>query len=269
MTPHIPDLIRQAFALKPAKLWPSSSGGEVDRSKVLNASEIGRCVRAIGYAKHCADELVDEWSDLTRCGYAERGHAVEAWVNSILDLHNEHNDDLCEFFRYGAGQRSVTDGKLSATPDAIMLTDDDLFVVDIKSIDPRTNTAFLPKHEHVRQVQAAAYLVRKEQDERGPRRNVAGSILLYVDASNFNKMHQHFVPYDPNFAEWAYERHSLVFDNDPSELALEGISTGECKLCPWTKRCNADFDRSRESAFAEMAERAMKDVFGTQNSRDG
>lgn len=257
--PHLPSLVREAFASRGDKEWPTSDGQQLDRSKVLNASEIGKCIRQIGYAKEFPAIASADYADLSRAGYAERGHAVEAWVVQMFHLHNQHNDHTSTFFRFGENQRSVTDGKLSATPDAILLTDDlGIIGVDVKSIDPRTNWDYLPKKNHVYQVKAAAHLLRLEL---GDRHDIIGSIILYMDASNFNRMGQHFIPYDEDFAQWAYERHEKVFTNVPSSLTPEGIATDECKTCAFASMCNKDMLKSREGVIAEAAERAMQNVF--------
>lgn len=239
--PNLPDLIDGAVKSRPATLWPRYDGGDLDRAAFLTSSENMACLRMLKFRKALGEAR-------TSYGAAERGHAVEAWI--VDRLEEAFDTGRAELSFYGFAQRSFVDeeNRLSGTPDGLLTVGTRKkvrYLLEIKSVDPRTNLESWdrPKPQHEAQVQQNMHLL-----------GVAGlptvaALVLYVDASNFERTRQFVVDYDPKAAERFATRAQLLFSAEgPADLPAEGMTSGGCTYCAFTEQCSA-IQQARKAAL--------------------
>ena len=207
--------------------WPLFGEDEVylDRNAVLTASENLRCLRELKFSKTTPRES-DKW------GMAERGHAVEAWVVEQL-----RRAMLLPMFA-GDQQRSFLhdESGLSGTPDGLVMVDGKWILLEFKSVDPRTNLEAMtaPKPQHAAQVQQNMWLLNMHDY------TVDEAMVLYVDASDFQRHKQFNVAYDGGeTAQRAEIRAAILFDTDVMDLPAEGLTNGGCTYCAFKEECSA------------------------------
>lgn len=207
--------------------WPLFGEDEVylDRNAVLTASENLRCLRELKFSKTTPRES-DKW------GMAERGHAVEAWVVEQL-----RRAMLLPMFA-GDQQRSFLhdESGLSGTPDGLVMVDGKWILLEFKSVDPRTNLEAMtaPKPQHAAQVQQNMWLLAMHNY------SVEEAMILYVDASDFQRHKQFNVAYDGGeTAQRAEIRAAILFDTDVMDLPAEGLTNNGCTYCAFKEECSA------------------------------
>jgi CRISPR/Cas system-associated exonuclease Cas4 (RecB family) len=238
-----------------SKRWPTYDGNTLDRGKFVTSSEIGKCARMVKYGKVL--EPVEGFGKYG-WGFAQRGHSVEAWV--VQQLHNIPGH---EFQFGGEKQVSFYDGAQAGTPDHVLSVDGDVWVIDYKSIDPRTNISNLPKPEHVSQVIQNMDLVEACLDV-----DTKGGLLVYINASDFSEIYEYVIDRNsPNVGEHMVylERRakSIIEAESPDDLEPEGLYNGQCKTCVFTDHCSAALTNAKqEKANAEKIIRAGSAVFG-------
>ena len=199
-----------------------------DRSKFLNASEAGTCIRKQWYSKH-----TPEAGEPQSWGYARRGTHMEKYVIEKLKLANVPLlvGDADEQFSLQDEKR-----RISGTPDDVIVYDDEWHCLEIKSIDPRTNRGYLPKEAHVTQLQICMALVNEVHT---PDR--IGGLLVYIDASNYDDITQHVVQADDTILDKMAKRAKKVLNTkDVASLDREGKRAGgkECQtMCPFKDAC--------------------------------
>ena len=197
-----------------------------DRTKFLNSSEAGDCIRKLWYGKHTPEAAAEQdW------GFARRGSHGESYVTDSLAANNSVSLDMI-----GDNQRSLQDKKrrLSATPDGVIKIDDgDWEGLEIKTIDPRTNLRNLPKTNHLIQFKIAMALVNQETDY-----TVTQGRLLYMDASNFNAIQEFKIGADNAILDSYAKKAKRVFTAPSADgLDREGKRNGGCKFCSFTEVC--------------------------------
>lgn len=207
--------------------WPLYGDEDcyLDRNAVLTASENLRCLRELKFNKTMPRES-EKW------GMAERGHAVEAWVVEQL-----RRALLLPMFA-GDAQRSFLhdESGLSGTPDGLVLVDGKWLLLEFKSVDPRTNLEAMtaPKPQHLAQVQQNMWLLNMHNY------TVDEAMVLYVDASDFQRHKQFDVTYDNGeMARRAEIRAAILFDTDVTDLPAEGLTNGGCTYCAFKEECSA------------------------------
>ena len=210
------------------------------RAVYINASEAGTCIRKQWYGKNQPDQ-----GDVQDWGYARRGSAGEDYMVSRLVAAN-----VPTLFM-GDDQLGLRDDErhVSATPDGLiwdMDGDDGWIAVEFKTIDPRVNRAYLPKDEHVDQVQTGAAMISELYAEgEMPEMNghpIKYCMLVYMDASNFNDILEFEVPRDDaKLDKLAPRAAQLLNAVSAEELPREGVETrnkSECKQrCAFTAIC--------------------------------
>ena len=212
----------------------TADGALHDRSQTVGGSENHTCIRRLWFAKRGTAPdpgYRDNW------GFFQRGHTVEDWLVGLI------TDALPEGYRLlytGKDQRTLVSGRLSATPDGLLIASDgglsagggEELVIEIKSLDPRSNLD-TPKHQHIHQVQIQMGLFRettKHQPER--------ALLLYVNASDYSHIVEHQVEFDPGRYAEAKSRADRVFDTPrAADLPAEGAWDDSCRYCPFTEAC--------------------------------
>lgn len=242
------DLIQRIHGSVEAQVsdWPlyDDEAARLDRSAVLTASENLRCLRELKFSKTMPRQS-DKW------GMAQRGHAVEAWV---VDQLVESLGAGERIYLAGDDQRSFLcdEAGLSGTPDGLFLGDSGYTLLEFKSADPRTNLEAMtaPKPQHMAQVQQNMWLLRKHGFA------VDLAVVLYVDASDFQRMRQFDVAYDGgDTAERAEIRAGLLFSaQSPADLPAEGLTNNGCTFCAYKEECSAIQVARGEKRKAEKPE---------------
>lgn len=235
--PSIIELVNAGYAAQPASKWPTYNGGELDRTAFITSSEVGNCARMIWFGKHTEDYTPTEGDE--PWGYFARGHNVEAWVVEQL----ERSALDCLFV--GQHQRSFYHDNQSGTPDGIVCWGGVWYCLEIKSIDPRTNTRMLPKAGHVLQTQQNMDLINAcmvDQDIQ-----VFQSLLLYVDASNYRVMQEFVIDADVSTQEQLEEKAATIAAaKSPDELPPEGLYNSGCGYCTFTAHCSEVVQKKKE-----------------------
>ena len=239
---NVKALIDEGVLGKPSNIWPTYPDGvSLDRTKYVTSSEIGYCERKIYYDKQAmiksgySPKQGTSMKDVNGWGVLERGHNIEAWVIETLNRGNASIGEYTLTFT-GAFQRSFVDGYQSGTPDGVFLLPDHKFItLEIKSIDPRTNTEKLPKAAHLPQVMQNMDLVAVALDKEP-----IGAILVYFDASDYSSSYQFDIPYEIKEADKLIERAERIMTaENAAELNPEGIYADHCKYCSHKAACNA------------------------------
>lgn len=265
----LPALIGEAVTSE-VKVWPVYGRDKpLDRNTVLTSSETTVCMRNLLLSKlaHKAPGVVKDDRFRKNWGFAQRGHALEAWVVYQLLAFFEPGKEL----RFaGDDQVSFVKEGLSGTPDGLLtLLDGDgneiLVLLEIKSVDPRTRLGPEPKPKHMEQVQQNMGLLLDNGFD------VHTAVVLYVDASNYQMMQQYIVPFYPAMYKAAKAR-GLTLHNalavagaemeqagkDKAWQALlesaaahtepEGLSndSDDCTYCQFTEECSLMQVRKRE-----------------------
>lgn len=220
--------------------WPIYGGGSLDRTTTLSASENLRCPRRLWMEKRLPVPFAPAGDTEPDWGYAQRGHAVEAWVVECLEAELAHNGHSLAF--HGGSQLSFVVGQLSGTPDGLITWKDGQHtLIEIKSIDPRKNTRDLkaePVAQHYAQVQQNMWLI---QECTGA--VIKEAMILYVNASDFTQMIEHIVPYDGGvLAEQMRSKADMIFSAESAdELPAEGMTnkSEDCTRCAFLEECNA------------------------------
>jgi hypothetical protein len=208
-----------------------------ERAKYLNGSEALTCIRKQWYKKHKPDrEDEQDW------GFARRGSHAEVYMVDRLKAANVH------MLFAGDDQVGIVDEdlRISVTPDGLAIIDGELWGAEFKSIDPRTNTSRLPKKEHVVQLQIGMAMFEKHRAEFPELGDmpIKGGRLVYINASNFNEIHEHHVDAAPGILDRLSGRANRVLDTkDASRLPREGKEQGgqECQQrCGFRDICGVD-----------------------------
>lgn len=225
------DIIKDFTELlaKGAAIVDAQTAPTYDRSKLITASEAGTCLRKQWYDKHSPP------AERQSNGYARRGAYVERYVIDALEAGQEGfiSDALEE-------QVTLMNAKLhiAGTPDGRWrVADDPLIsvVLEVKSIDPRTNTSNLPRQKHILQTQINIAL----SQEAYPLEDIPGGILVYVDASDFDKVYPFFIEPEPGVLEKLAEGRGarVLRTRNVARLDREGRQDGQCKTCPHSEVC--------------------------------
>lgn len=214
-----------------------------ERAKYMNASEADTCIRKQWYSKH-QPELSEEqdW------GYARRGKGIEEYMVNAMRAANVDIRNAGEANQIGVYSDEY---KMSATPDGQIVdytSDDRIRIIgwEGKSMDPRTNRDYLPKPEHVTQLQIGMRLANDLKSDLGLPEDgeFSHGILSYTDASNWNDIIEFEVPYDPKILDRLKKRASRILNTKQvARLPREGKANGgkECdQRCSFKALCMGD-----------------------------
>ena len=247
------DLIKEGVQSRPPDLWPAFDGTMLDRSKFMTSSEAGNCERQIWFDKN---EPVTRKPNSHEWGFWERGHNVEAWVVAQLIA----SAGAVKYTHLGKDQRSFYSGRQSGTPDGLAYPSGGEWNVEIKSIDPRTNTKNLPKPNNILQCMQNMDLVSECLDT-----DIMGSKLVYVNASDYTKMYEWTVFPDGDtvsskgvitehtgltLKDLEAKAHKIFDAKSAEEMKPEGIYNGGCTYCKHTSRCSGVVAMKKEEAKA-------------------
>lgn len=255
VAPDLNGLLDYGYELRGPKLWPKYLGGYLDRRDYVSASEIGNCERRIKLGK-----MGGPVRPFSRWGFAERGHLIEAWA---IDLIREGLDDVenWELMFAGENQFSFTYGNQSGTPDGVLVNTDTNkgFVIDVKSVDPRTNWANFPREKDSLQVQQNCYLI-----EQCTPINVVGGIVWYIDASDLQKRKSYPIRVDQSLQQQLTAKADrIAAAESPSDMEPEGLYMDkQCDQCDHSASCSAIMDGEfLQSETHKETERATNAIF--------
>lgn len=252
------EVFRLALANAEPQRWPTYDGLELDRTEFLTSSETANCLRMAFFKKH-PEQYPPKVGNGTN-GFADRGHAIEAWLVAVL----KPLEKLGYIFTFmGKDQRSFYDADLgiSGTPDGLMRTPDGrLYMLEIKSIDPRFNKNNLPKTPHIWQTQQNMFLVQHCLNVK-----LDGAILFYIDASNVHDVKEFPMVYDEEMVQRSFDRADQLWAAEkPEDLEPDGIYTGDCEYCPATQHCSQTVNM--QNVLAKLQEKPSPFLAGETES---
>ena len=207
-------------------------GFGIDRSKYLNASTADICIRKQWFERHLPP-VEQDW------GFARRGKQGELYLVDCLLASG------AELAYCGEDQVSLVseEHRISATPDGYMKTEDGWVSLEFKTIDPRTNRAYLPKPEHVTQLRIGMEIAHLQGD--GFPAPVSGKIV-YMDASNYNDIIEVGVERELDILDRLAPRAKrMLAAKSADRLDREGKRSGECKKyggCPFAEQCGIEIE---------------------------
>lgn len=222
------------------KIW------DHDRASTLGASEAFGCLRKAWFDKHGEPKGYEQDAGYVRTwGAAERGNIMEEhWVVPVLETQNPEGTK----FHFGSDEDQVTYvyGANSATPDGLYTgvsrdalklygIDDietDCFLLEIKSVDPRTRMDE-EKEIHHGQVQQQMGVIRSMTPHKP-----MYTVILYINASFYDEISVFVVRFDPDYWRSARIRaKQLNAAEKPDAIYAEGILMNGCDYCRWTTEC--------------------------------
>ena len=204
----------------------------IDRSKYMNASTADSCIRKQWFERHLPP-VEQDW------GFARRGKQGELYLVDCLLASG------AELAYCGEDQVSLVsdDHRISATPDGYMSTDQGWLALEFKTIDPRTNRNYLPRTDHVTQLQIGMELAHLQGDEFP--QPVSGKIV-YMDASNYNDIIEFDVKRDRDILDRLAPRAKKMLNAKSADrLDREGKRDGQCKKyggCPFAEQCGIEIE---------------------------
>ena len=226
--------IFDAYVATNEKVW------QHDRRKSVGASETFGCIRKAFFSKK---EYPKDSDHAHTWGATHRGDIIENYhVAPALRMFFGENIIWC-----GEDQITLVSGTTSATPDGLAINQksdalsrygikdikSNCFVIEIKSMDPRTSLNNGPKDVHFGQVQMQMGLIRETTDYKP---NFA--VIIYTNAATLDDKEIFVVEFDKDIYEEGKRRNQQVFDTeDPKYLTAEGNIDGSCRYCPWTQEC--------------------------------
>lgn len=248
-----------AYVASNQKVW------EHDRSQTVGASEVFGCHRHNFFKKRAPElagvpeEVDPEW------GHTERGNLIENEF-VVPCLRAMFGEDNC--FLMGEDQKTIVDGRLSATPDGVVvnLAQDALanygvedigeigmIATEVKSFggehaapkklkvhdndDPSiVHIRYEPKPRHKGQNIVQMGLLRRKtnyQPDYGA--------VLYSNPVNLKDVRVAPVKYDDAVYKVAKERAEAVFapNATAADFSAEGVLINECQYCDFVDACNA------------------------------
>lgn len=215
-----------------AQALDDNEGFGIDRAKYLNASTADSCIRKQWFERHLPP-VEQDW------GFARRGKQGELYLVDCLLASG------AEMAYAGDDQVSLVSDEhmISATPDGYLWVDTGWLGVEFKTIDPRTNRNYLPKPEHVTQLQIGMELAHLQDDDFP--KPTAGK-LVYMDASNYNDIIEFDVQRDRDILDRLAPRaKKMLKAKSADRLDREGKRSGECKQyggCPFAEQCGVEIE---------------------------
>lgn len=266
----------QAYVDEHQKVW------DHDRASTLGASEAFGCLRKAWFDKRGEDAGYKPDEDFVQgWGAAERGNIMEEhWVVPVLETYNPKGTR----FHFGSKEDQVTYvyGANSATPDGLFTgcsrdalslygVDDleaDCFLVEIKSIDPRSK---LDEEKAIHHGQAQQQLgIIRSMTEHKP----MYCVILYINASFYDEITPFVVRFDEDYWRSARIRaKQLNAAKDAKDIYAEGILMDGCEYCKWKTACAginkaAVPTKEKKSAFTEVQLQELRDLARQERQAD-
>lgn len=238
-------MIKEALTEYATKSRTLNRTWSTDRLKTIGASEIGKCAREMYWRKIAHDGRDADFSSRDRWGARVRGTIMEDkfWYHAMRRKFGKN------LLYAGPNQVTLTDGYLSATPDALVVNqprdalahlgipdigEDRCFAAECKTIDPRVNLT-QAREENAYQAQVQLGLFRTKTKHR-PIVNV----ISYIDASFWDEVMEFPITFSDRVFDQAHARAvKIKTATDPRELKPEGwiAGGGDCEYCPFTRAC--------------------------------
>lgn len=225
------------------KVWAT------DRSLTVGASEAFFCSRSIAGRKrfkHLAD-IAEEFVD-SEWGHAERGNIMEDEfvVPALIHMFGEEN---CLFMGQ-ANQKTLIDGKLSCTPDGLVINQprnvlanygiddigDSCFVPEIKSFAPSAAPRGKAKPRHMGQNNIQIGAIRRSTNY-----DPSIGVVIYSSPVDLKDVRPFPTKYDQKIYDAAKRRADDIFDLTKKfkDYPAEGKYTDDCQYCEFQGACAA------------------------------
>ena len=211
--------------------FPSGVAAGDNRTGFINASEAGKCTRALWYAKRgVAGEVHHPY------GIFDRGHAFEHWAVTYLaaGLANAGGRLLYA----GAQQKRLIlpTERLAGTPDGLIeWCDRTETVLEIKSHGAAYNYDAGPSDMHVRQAELNIELFHEATEHRPD-----DALLVYGLAEDYERLAIHRVERRPAVFIEMLGKAAAAFDAaSAAAVTAEGAITKQCVICAYRTRCAA------------------------------
>lgn len=228
-----------------------------DRSQTVGASEAASCWRQ-NFFKKRHPELADQAEETDpEWGHTERGNLIENEF-VVPTLKHMFGEDKC--FYMGEDQKTFVDGRLSATPDGVVV---DLpfnalahygienivsgeIATEVKSFGgdhaaPRKRKEGDKVFYEARPKHTAQNIVQMGILQRKTNYQPQFGVVLYVNPVNLKDIRVAAVRYDDKVYQNLKERAEAVFapDKEAKDFPAEGQLTGDCKYCDFCNACSA------------------------------
>lgn len=233
------------------KVW------EHDRSQTVGASEAANCWRH-NYFKKRAPELAETPEEVDpEWGHTERGNLIENEF-VVPTLKHMFGEDKCLFM--GAAQKTFVDGRLSATPDGVVVDLPtnalELYGVgDIVTSEIATEVkSFGGEHAAPKKKKLEDGTIRYTAKPKHVAQNIVQmgilqrktnyqpqfGVVLYVNPVNLKDIRPATVQYDDGVYNHLKSRAEAVFDptKEAKDFPAEGLLTNECNYCDFCTACN-------------------------------
>lgn len=242
---------------------------EFDRKDSVGASSAFSCLRQIFYDKHDTPKDSNyeyRWGAFARGNLMEDMFVVPAMYNA---LDNDMFGKDVALIGAGESQKTLVDGRLSATPDGLIIgldkdalkdygipdIESDCVVFEIKSIDPRVSLVE-EKEIHHGQTQVQMGIIQRTTEFK-PKY----AIILYVDCSFFDDMQVYIVEYSDKMYKAAKKRADSVYAEGakPENFRAEGRIDGSCDFCDYREACAETIKNSIPDEVDGMPEMLEED----------
>lgn len=229
-------------------------GWDYDRTETLGSSEAFGCHREAYFKKREPDnidtDIEEEW------GHTERGNIVENKF-AVPMLRSMFGEDKC--FYMGEDQKTFVDGRLSCTPDGIVIDQprDALALLDVADLGKDINeigtevksfsAAAAPKKivqgdkvyyqakpQHIGQVNVQLGMFNRKTNYKPEY-----GVVLYINPVKLSDIRPAIVKYDPAIYSRAQDRAAEVFDltKKAKDFRAEGKFMNTCQYCKYQDAC--------------------------------
>jgi hypothetical protein len=211
--------------------FPSGVAAGDNRTDFLNASEAGRCSRALWYDKHgVAGEKHPPY------GVFDRGHAFELWLITYLAAGLARTEGRLLYAGTKQKRLMLPDFRLAGTPDGLIeWSDKSETMLEVKSHSSAQNYDSGPAEMHVRQAELNIELFHETTSHRPE-----DAIIVYGLAEDYERLTLHRVERRPAVFIEMVGKAAAAFDADnAAAVTAEGVVTKQCVICPYRSRCAA------------------------------
>jgi hypothetical protein len=212
--------------------FPSGVAAGDDRSGFLNASEAGRCTRALWYDKHS----IRTGEDRQPYGVFDRGHAFEHWLTTYLAAGLARAGGRLLYAGTEQQRLMLPDFRLAGTPDGLIAwSDHSESVLEAKSHGAAQNYDNGPSEMHVRQAELNIELFHETTTHRPE-----DAIIIYGLAEDFFRLALHRIERRPAvFVEMLGKAAAAFNAGRATDVTAEGVVTKQCVICAHRSRCAA------------------------------
>jgi hypothetical protein len=215
-----------------ARPFPSGVAAGDDRTGLLNASEAGRCTRALWYDKH----NVRTRDTQPPYGVFDRGHAFEHWLTTYLSAGLARAGGHLLYAGTEQRRLMIPDFRLAGTPDGLIAwPDHSESVLEAKSHGAAQSYDSGPSEMHIRQAELNIELFHETTTHQPD-----DAIIIYGLAEDYFRLALHRVERRPAVLVGVLGKAAAAFDaGRAADVTAEGVVTKQCVICAHRRRCAA------------------------------